>query len=886
MKKYLVLMLSVLMCLSVCLFGCEEKATSPEISFDPEILEMSAGADIDLLTGVTVSDRYDENLSATVSNLGGFDREKPGTYTVEYSATNSKGKTSVKERTVRVSDFSAPVVKAVPAEMTIHAGDEFELLIGVSVEDAYDENLQAIVSDDGGFDPEVQGVYTLTYSATNSKGKTGTATRTVTVEAPLPRFVLEVRQALDPNWPDKEFMYFKNDQVITLEQTPEAAFEIGNYVFYNGSDQTVVVSVLGTHGEAAVFNAGGAMIQGRDGANGKLCDRDNPLRTSSTATSFTYAGESYPITANFAMYMEIPAKGFAVVIQNSGGFDEDGRAFLNKNLIYQYLTPAKFYFEDGEGIHSTYIDMAPTVTGNTALTVMQGNESFDPAAELVKGLIVKDDNGTFELSDDVTLNAAKCVAVVEGQDAFDVHTLGDYTFLLTATDANGNAAEFFRVVTVVEATPTTPTLILDGKIYSLDMNKVLVNQAGNAGKNPDVAIYTSFYSGSRFVNNFGAYVIVGADGIVKEQYEPWNNKKKYYGEDKSVVSVDGVSSNILSQASELAAGEYIVMFPNGGAFRDVFKEQISASGYLALGMKLELYVVDIWPKLTVNGSSFTFDPTKILINQAAADATQASRQQLMIYDHTYDFVNQPLVCNGYGIAVVLDAGGRIKFCFDGISAKLINEEFPTPTAQTQQNKEITPNNFYQGLQTLGYTLQEGELFLIFPNGGDNSHRGFANTNMRYYGRSVYMENLSAYSIGIRAGSAVYYVSADRLLVNQPTEGKSANQMLLVYTNAFGETAPDVNGYGVAAVISAEGKIVRVYDGANARFRDEANPSGVALEGMTASNYAQVAYESLQDGEILVITPHSGGDNATNPRQFGGDALRTVGAAVTLLGFTA
>ena len=88
------------------------------------------------------------------------------------------------------------------------------------------------------------------------------------------------------------------------------------------------------------------------------------------------------------------------------------------------------------------------------------------------------------------------------------------------------------------------------------------------------------------------------------------------------------------------------------------------------------------------------------------------------------------------------------------------------------------------------------------------------------------------------------------------------------------------------MISAEGKIVRVYDGANARFRDEANPSGVALEGMTASNYAQVAYESLQDGEILVITPHSGGDNATNPRQFGADALRTVGAAVTLLGFTA
>ena len=54
-------------------------------------------------------------------------------------------------------------ISVVPAEIEFFAGDEFEILMGVTANKA---DAKIRVSDDGGFDAETPGTYTITYEAT------------------------------------------------------------------------------------------------------------------------------------------------------------------------------------------------------------------------------------------------------------------------------------------------------------------------------------------------------------------------------------------------------------------------------------------------------------------------------------------------------------------------------------------------------------------------------------------------------------------------------------------------------------------------------------------------------------------------------------------------
>ena len=78
-------------------------------------------------------------------------------------------------------EASAPVISLAYESVVIGKGDAYDLLDGVEVSDEYDTDIEVSVRSDGGFDKDTTGTYTVTYESTNSKGKTGTATRTVTV---------------------------------------------------------------------------------------------------------------------------------------------------------------------------------------------------------------------------------------------------------------------------------------------------------------------------------------------------------------------------------------------------------------------------------------------------------------------------------------------------------------------------------------------------------------------------------------------------------------------------------------------------------------------------------------------------------------------------------
>ncbi len=80
-------------------------------------------------------------------------------------------------------------ITVMPDEMEIYAGEEIDLLFGVSVNNA---EASLIIFDDNDFDQDTPGEYVITYKA-NLNGASVTATRTIVVLEPLSALALEVR---------------------------------------------------------------------------------------------------------------------------------------------------------------------------------------------------------------------------------------------------------------------------------------------------------------------------------------------------------------------------------------------------------------------------------------------------------------------------------------------------------------------------------------------------------------------------------------------------------------------------------------------------------------------------------------------------------------------
>jgi hypothetical protein len=86
------------------------------------------------------------------------------------------------------------------------------------------------------------------------------------------------------------------------------------------------------------------------------------------------------------------------------------------------------------------------------------------------------------------------------------------------------------------------------------------------------------------------------------------------------------------------------------------------------------------------------------------------------------------------------------------------------------------------------------------------------------------------------------------------------------------------------VLTAEGKVARVYDGANAGYTDATSGVNNKTYGVTVDNFATKAWESLQEGETLVILPN-GGSEGNAARQVGLDCRWLIGQKMSITGFT-
>lgn len=142
---------------------------------------VEVGSSFDAKAGVSAIDTESGDLTSSISVSGTVDTETPGTYSLNYSVTDSHGKTSTVTRTVSVY-ANAPSFAGV-GNKTIELGDPFDPRAGVTVSDNYGTTDFTV---EGSVDTDTAGTYELTYKAKNKYDKETTVTRKITVAAAAP----------------------------------------------------------------------------------------------------------------------------------------------------------------------------------------------------------------------------------------------------------------------------------------------------------------------------------------------------------------------------------------------------------------------------------------------------------------------------------------------------------------------------------------------------------------------------------------------------------------------------------------------------------------------------------------------------------------------------
>ncbi len=168
-------------------------ATNPNENSAPSILgadnkTVKLGDSFKPLDGITANDKEDGDLTSKIKITGSVNSNLAGSYTLNYSVTDSKGLETKLTRTITVV---APGQNTVPAILgasnkTINVGDTFDPKDGVTATDKEDGNLTKKVVITGSVNNKLAGDYTLTYSVTDSNGLTTTVTRIITVKNTTP----------------------------------------------------------------------------------------------------------------------------------------------------------------------------------------------------------------------------------------------------------------------------------------------------------------------------------------------------------------------------------------------------------------------------------------------------------------------------------------------------------------------------------------------------------------------------------------------------------------------------------------------------------------------------------------------------------------------------
>ena len=622
---------------------------------------------------------------------------------------NTDSKPSNTPTTTQPSATGDLSLTVTPAELTIFAGEEIEdMLFGVKASNA---DAKVRISDDGEFDNETPGTYVITFEATLGDQKT-TATRTITVLEAKSALSVEVPENIlgESKWPGT-IMAFKNEQYVELSADTELSAQSG--VFKNISDAPIVLTVGGTYGCSAIVDANGVVIEGRDGANNKLVNAQNPTRAGSTVTNLTINGESVTVSSAFAKELTIPAGGFAIIVQSNAfgsTTDTDGRGFMNWNVIGKYGNVIRLFWADTGAELTTYVNQQPTVSGNNKILALQGEEGFVLNDAVLAGLIIKDDNGTFDSSDDLQITEVTIVS----DGGFNLNEIGTYTITMSVTDGT-LTTEFTRQIVVMA--DGVGTLTIGDKKMNVSMDLVAVDKELESKGNYAFVIYSYGFSGTLVNDKYGTAFIIDKDGKLVRIYD--GTSAKYHDAENPGGVQDGrcTPDGYVNEAfASLQEGETLLIATNldannaeGGSRHFLVNNKhigVTVSG-LSFNFKTTSKTISFGPDM-----EFTAEEGKWLYN-TEVNPNQAAGLHMIIYDKNFTGTFET---NEFGCVLVLDANGVLVKVYDGANLGYW-------TAEGKATAHFTTKTY---ASVAFEELQEGETMIIFPNdGGANVHRQWA-----------------------------------------------------------------------------------------------------------------------------------------------------------------
>lgn len=390
--------------------------------------------------GATASDQCDS--SVPVSASGSVNTSSPGSYTITYTATDDSGNTATATRTVEVVDTTAPVVTLNGSTtVTVECRGSFSDP-GATANDSCDGALS--VTTTGSVNTNVPGVYTLTYSASDTAGNTGTATRTVNVvDSTPPSITLNGSSSVTV-----ECGTTYTDAGATAADTCDSSVTLN-------VDNPVNVNVPGIYTVAfeALDDAGNMYSASRTVT---VRDTTPPVITLNGASTITIecrstfsdpgataadsCDSSVAVTSSGSVNTNVP--GVYTITYNAT--DDSGNAAtpVTRSVIVQDTT-------------------APTITlnGSASVTVECGTTYSDAGA--------------------TATDACDSSVSVVTNNAVNTNTPGTYFVTYTSTDDSGNTATASRTVLVVDT--QNPNITLNGNaVIEVDCNSTFTDPGASA----------------------------------------------------------------------------------------------------------------------------------------------------------------------------------------------------------------------------------------------------------------------------------------------------------------------------------------------------------------------------------------------------------------------
>ncbi len=370
--------------------------------------------------GATANDTCAGSFAATPS--GSVNANVPGTYTINYNASDPSGNAAVQvTRTVNVVDTTKPDITILGANpVTVECHTSFTDP-GATANDTCAGSLTATPS--GSVDPNTVGSYTITYTATDPSGNTQTATRTVNVTdttKPVITLAGASPMTVECHTSFTDPGATANDTCAgSLTATPSGTVDpntVGSYTITytatdpSGNTQTATRTVNVTDTTKPVITLAGS----------------SPM-TVECHTTFTDPGA----TAN-----DTCAGSFAATPSGSVNANVPGTYTINYNASDPSGNAAVQVTRTVNVVDTTKPDI--TILGANPATVECHTSYSDAGA--------------------TAYDSCAGSVLVTPSGTVDPNTVGSYTITYTATDPSGNTRTATRTVNVVDTTKPVITL--------------------------------------------------------------------------------------------------------------------------------------------------------------------------------------------------------------------------------------------------------------------------------------------------------------------------------------------------------------------------------------------------------------------------------------------